>query len=397
MDFQKEISDIFNSYDPNNFDPSGFLQECMIFLDSVCGVGNEYDPRVIDGAANACNAYGYVSNLFLQHSFSSAAISILVTAWNKFSSIQRSEKQRIYHAGIGMYLARAYLSLGDKGAALRWALLTQADDLLGEHPEGGGAGRQTLDTILGMSNKALSELARVAEQNLGQVRDVSNNDWSIPYAFAEDVIARFAFNYPEFSQLFAAPSEVVEFSLNDAYFESLLDRVNTAAANAKEKGDWLEDLGVYLFLLIPGLVPRRNLLEETLAFETDIVIRNLVPTRNVVADLLGRHFLVECKNWESTVGVKDIGYFLYRMRLTHASFGVMMAKSGITGDEEKERAAYSLIRKAFHEDGNVCIVIDNASLVSLLSDKLSFWSMLLERIERMRFGRPRSKTTAAMS
>ncbi len=44
-----------------------------------------------------------------------------------------------------------------------------------------------------------------------------------------------------------------------------------------------------------------------------------------------------------------IGYFLYRIRLTHAHFGVIFAKTGITGDEDQEKAAYSLIRKAFHE------------------------------------------------
>lgn len=388
MDLQKEICDVFRSYDAHNFDPSDCLQKCTAFLDQMYSVGNGYDLRSNGMAEALCNAYGYASNLFLHNRYPSAATSMLVTAWDKFSAIQRNEKQRIYRAGLGMYLARAYLGLGDKAAALRWALLTQADDLLGEHPTGGGAGKQMLQTILGMSDKALSELAQVAIQNLHQIRDVSSNDWSVPFAFAEDVVTKFAFKNPEFSHLFAAPSEVLEFSLNGPYFESLLDRVNSPT-NAKEKGDRLEDLGVYLFLLIPGLVPRRNLLEETLAFETDIVVRNLIPNGNVVADLLGRHFLVECKNWESPVGVKDIGYFLYRMRLTHARFGIIMAKNGITGDKEQEKAAYSLIRKAFHEDGNVCVVIDNASLVSLLNNRLSFWSMLLDRIESMRFGRAR--------
>lgn len=389
MDIQREIRVIFESYNQYNFEPSECLQKCSTLLDQICSIGGEYDPRFTEKAESACNAYGFTSNLFLQNKFPSAATSILIEAWNRFSSIQGNEKQRIYRAGIGMYLAKVYFSLGDKGAAFRWALLTQADDLLGEHPAGGGAGRQMLHTILGMSDKALSELNQVALQNLDQIKNNHNNDWSVPFAYAEDVITKFAFNKPEYSQLFAVTSEVSEFSLNKTYFCSLLDKVNGNTPTTKEKGDWLEDLATYLFLLIPGLVPRRNLLEENLVFETDIVVRNLNTNSNIFADLLGRHFLVECKNWETSVGVKDIGYFLYRIRLTHANFGVILAKRGVTGDEEQEKAAYGLIRKAFHEDGNICIVLNNDSLIRLGNGELSLWSVLLERVERIRFGRAR--------
>lgn len=387
MEIQQEILKIFKSYDQYNFEPSECLQKCENFLDRTCNIDGELDPRIIDKAEIACNAYGYASNLFLTNNFPSAAISILIKAWNRFSSIQGSEEQRIYRAGIGMHLSRAYLSLGDKGAALRWALLTQADDLLGEHSAGGGSGRQMLHTVLGMSDEALNELACIASQNLAQIKTKHNNNWSIPYAYAEDVVTKFAFTKPEYSYLFAVTSEAPEFPLNKTYFFSLLDRVNSNADTTKEKGDRLEDMATYLFLLLPGLVPRRNFLEETLAFETDIVVRNLSKNSNIFADLLGRHFLVECKNWEKPVGVKEIGYFLYRIRLTHANFGVIFAKSGITGSEEQEKASYSLIRKAFHEDGTVCILIDNDSLMRLGNTELSLWSIVLDRIERIRFGK----------
>lgn len=389
MGIQEDILTIFQSYDQYNFEPSSCLQRCSALLDQVCGNGGEFDPRTIEKAEGACNAYGYASNLFLQSGFSSASTSILIAAWNKFSVIQGETKTRIYRAGISMYLAKAYLKLGDKGASFRWALLTQADDLLGEHAAGGGAGKQILQSVLGMSEAALTELRQVALGNLDKIKNECNNDWSTPYAYAEDVITRFAYNKPEYAHLFATASNVLEFPLNTAYFESLLNKVNSAALTTKEKGDRLEDLATYLFLLIPGLIPRRNLVEETLAFESDIVIRNLTMSTNVFADLLGRHFLAECKNWESSVGVMDIGYFLYRMRLTHAHFGVIFAKSGITGDQNQERAAYSLIRKAFHEDGNICIVIDNESLSSLGHTESAFWPLLLERIERIRFGKAR--------
>jgi hypothetical protein len=240
-----------------------------------------------------------------------------------------------------------------------------------------------------MSETALTELGQVASTNLEKINNDCKNDWSTPYAYAEDVITKFAYNKPEYAHLFASQSNVLEFPLNTAYFEALLNKVNSAALTTKEKGDRLEELATYLFLLIPGLIPRRNLLEETLAFESDIVIRNLTMSANVITELLGRHFLVECKNWEETVGVRDIGYFLYRMRLTHAHFGVIFAKSGITGNEDQEKAAYSLIRKAFHEDGNICVVISNEDLTCISQAESTFWPLLLEKIERIRFGKAR--------
>jgi hypothetical protein len=388
INIQEKIVGVFQSYDSINFDPIDCLKKCKGILENYCHVNGELDPRNVEAALEACNAYGYTSNLFLQNNFSSAATSILIDGWNRLSSIQRSEKQRIYRAGLGMYLAKAYLWLGDTGAAIRWAVLTQADDLLGEHPAGGGSGKQMLQTILGMSETALAELKEMADQNLSMVRE-KDTDWSLPFAFAEDVVTKFAFHKTAHSQLFAMRSKIIEFPINVAYFSSLLERVNSNFVETKEKGDALEDLASYLFLLLPALTPRRNLLEETLAFESDIVIRNLNPDSNLIADLLGRHFLVECKNWESKVGVQSVGYFLHRMRLTHAHFGVIFAKSGITGDELEEKAAYSIIRKSFHEDGSICVVIDNNNLIALNNENLTFRSLLLERIERLRFGKER--------
>jgi hypothetical protein len=385
MSIQDGILTIFKSYDVDHFEPSDCLQKCLDLMNQACSNSSECDPHDGEKAEIACNAYGYASRLFLQNGFPSLATTILIEAWNKFSAIQGDERIRIYRAGISMYLAKTYLSLQDKGAAFRWALLTQADDLLGERT--GGAGKNLLRSVLDMSEQALSEMSKIATQSLEQIKNTYGNDWSTPYAYAEDIVTKFAFTKPEYALLFATTSNVFEFPLNQSYFRSLLNKVNSDAPTAKEKGDRLEDLATYLFLLIPGLIPRRNLLEETLAYETDIVIRNLNVNSNVVSDLLGRHFLVECKNWEKHVGVKDMGYFLYRIRLTHAHFGIIFAKNGITGDEDQQKAANSIIRKAFHEDGSICVVIDNESLSRLGNGELSLWSLILERFERIRFGK----------
>ncbi len=87
--------------------------------------------------------------------------------------------------------------------------------------------------------------------------------------------------------------------------------------------------------------------------------------------------------------MKDVGYFLYRMRLTHSRFGVILCRKGITGSKKKETAARSLVRKAFHEDGSICIVIDHDDIERLSDTQTTLWALLLERIESVRFGRPK--------
>jgi hypothetical protein len=377
---------------PHNFDPAAFLIHCAEKFDAACSSGNALDPRERSKAELACNEYGAVAQLFHVNGFSFAAESLLIGAWNKFGQIQFNERNRIYRAGIAQYLVKLYLHLGDRGAALRWALHTQADDMLGEHSTGGGAGRQTLLTILRMSSQALAEFNDIAARNLELVRSESGNDWSCPPAFAEDVVRRFALEKRKFADLFAVETSLNEFPLSPAYFSSLYNRVNSEHPNTTSQGKALEDLASYIFLLIPGWVPRQNVLDELEAYETDLVIRNLNTAGNLTAELLGRHFIVECKNSRRAVGVPDVGYFLYRMRLTHSRFGIIFATNDISGAARRDTEdwrAYQLVRKSFHEDGSVCIVVNNGDLNQLSEGETTGWSLILERIERMRFGNPR--------
>lgn len=386
MTIQEQLLEVLQGYDDLNFDPVDCQARFEEILQNACLRDGEIDPRDQVGAENACNAYGYASQQFLHNNLPSAATSILVEGWELLSSIQEDENRRIYRAGIAMYLAKAYLALGDRGASLRWGLLTQSDDLLGAHPAGGGAGRQLLVSALGMTQSGLELLSEIARENL---EVVEQQGWIVPDAYPEDLVTKFALRGQEHAHIFGASTEVSSHPLNQPYFRSLSSKVEMEGLSAAEKGAYLEDLATYVFMLLPGLVPRRNVLEETRAFETDIVIRNISPIGNVVTDLLGRHFLVECKNWENAVGVQDIGYFLYRIRLTHASFGIIFSSQGITGDEDQEDAAYSLVRKAFHEDGTICIVIDHTDLSRMAESMLSPWAIILERMERIRFGKPR--------
>ncbi len=374
-------------------DPTEQLKYWQEFLEEKCGPDDDLDPLVHKNAENVSKILEQLSRELLATPFPFIAETLLLETWSNWGKIQFTKKQRVYRASIAAHLTRHYVYLGDRGSATRWALLTQADDMLGKHPSGGGAGRHWLLTNLGMTADVLNEFNGIAVRNIEAIEANRQNDWSVPFGFAEDVVTRFALEKPEFAHFLTLGSSLQSYPLSSGYFDSLREKVNAeySQGQAHYKGKALEDLASYLFLLIPGWVPRRNLLEETQAFETDILVRNLNPSANLTAELLGRYFLVECKNWKDSVGVSDVGYFLYRMRLTHAKFGVIFAQEGITGDEQNGNAAYSLIRKAFHEDGSTCVVVTNYDLEKLSQGRTTLWSMLLEKIEGMQFGNPRVK------
>lgn len=367
--------------------PLEFFERSRALLRTACARGGRCDA-LGDNRGEGHLAYMYAANTFANSGFAAAAEALLIEWWNDCGHIQLTERQRVYRAVISNHLADLYLRTHDDGAALWWTLHTQADDILGQHEHGGGAGKEKLRTIMGMSEEALEELNSLTSQNRRLVEEQHMGDWGQPWGFPEDAILRFALRTPAYATLFTRESSIREYPLAQAYFRALLSRLDSANTSV-EKGLALEDIASYLFLLIPGWVPSRNLLAEDQVFESDLLVRNLYHPGNLSAELMGRHFLVECKNWANPVGVRDVGYFLYRMRLTHAIFGVIFASSGVTGNTNDEKAARGLIRKAFHEDGNICIILSRTDLNALADGRVTFWPMLLERIERLRFGRVR--------
>lgn len=394
LQIQKEIRNQIESIlKANRYNPSKCREKCLRLLDRKCAKGAELDPREHEKSQAACNCYGYAAHRFLDSGFSAAAQEILISAWHKFQKIQKTERTYIYKAGISVYLSDIYHRLGDIGASIRWALITQAYDALVDHVKGGA--QQRLQEIFGMTSEALDALNKVAAENVSLALRDGKVDWSNPSVFAEDVLMQFVLKHQKFASIFAYESSIREFPLSKEYFTGLLSRTERILGSGKRKhfdGNALEDLACYLFLLIPSWVPRRNVKSVNNEFESDIIVANQVPTSNLNAELFGRTFLVECKNWKRPVGTNQVGYFLYRMRLTHTKFGVIFAKKGITGERDsKENSsdateARSLINRAFHEDGSICIVINHAELKELARTQSSFWSLLLEKARQVQFG-----------
>jgi hypothetical protein len=318
--------------------------------------------------------------------FIDGAENILLDWWEDFGLRQVNQEKRIYRAIIALWLADVHLQAGNRGTAFRWLLHTQADDAFDEH---NGAGTDRLKANFDISDDDLNKLNSLAKS----YRDKTNylgKQWLTPTVFPEEIVRKFIENDTNFLMTRLTSSQ--PFPLSKSYFTALMKYADEILEgnNSRAKGQILEDIAAYLLLLLPGYVPRRNLLDQDLVGETDVLVTNLNQTPDITIDLLGRHFLVECKNCAQRVGVRDVGYFLYRMKLAHVQFGIIFSNEGITGDRKKEKAARALVRRAFHEDKSLCVIIDRKDLDELANqEKPSFWAMLLRKIEEFRFGKPK--------
>lgn len=84
----EKLNKVLESTPTHEFDPSNFLLTCIEEFDQACLINKEYDPRDIDKALIASNAYGGIATWFLDHGFSFAGESFLIDAYNKFGQIQ---------------------------------------------------------------------------------------------------------------------------------------------------------------------------------------------------------------------------------------------------------------------------------------------------------------------
>ena len=357
----------------------------------VCKSGGEGDPLgktypEREFGRHWCIAAG---SFLLENGWLLPARSLLRELWELHAERQRSAKRRVFRAYMAQLLTEIAYALKNDAEAFRWSLLTQADNILGQDREKGRYSRHWLYARFGMTDKERNALDTLAEKCL---KEAETNGWNSPSGFAEEVLRRFAQSDKNGRAVFQRLSGTEEFHLTRPYLRVLLDHMKLASNNSS-KGKCLEDIAYYLFSLLPGCVLRRNLYDRAEASEYDLVISNMSPTSSLIGDVFGRDFLIECKNWSRPVGAQQVGYFLFRMSLTHCRFGVIIAKKNITGKSDTtskstgDKYANALVRRAFHEHGSACVVISMNDIEGLASGQVSgVTNLLMERLGDFRFG-----------
>ncbi|WP_247223794.1 restriction endonuclease [Synechococcus elongatus] len=149
----------------------------------------------------------------------------------------------------------------------------------------------------------------------------------------------------------------------------LLSRVN------KPRED--DDLGLVLeelahnFLESPYLKlnsKRRRC--ETGEIDLDFTVKRIEATLFFEFSYL---LIVECKNWQKTVGACELRTFCSKMRDVDANIGIFFATNGITKD------AKQIIRNAWVKDKIVVITFDAKELDKIINKRGNFYEILNQK------------------
>lgn len=159
----------------------------------------------------------------------------------------------------------------------------------------------------------------------------------------------------------------------------LLDLIDSATK--KLLGKYLELVAIYLFFTARPFEVKRNVL--TLHSENDLRVRNLIDS-DPILELLGRYFLVECKNWVNPVDSKTIKNFISNVRFARCETGILISKNGITGSRSKDNAWF-VVRAEYHKDNIIIIVLDRKDLGMISEEKANLLDLLKSKYEQIRF------------
>lgn len=343
-------------------------------------LGEGDDQEEQNNRAKLGNWFGGIAQLITGYGMASTATAILVTLWNSLGGYQRhlnqasEEPRHIYRAGVGMYLGRIYAAVNDPGAAVWWLLHAHADDILNQISEQGGAAQQMLQLTYGVSDDTFQYMRSCANDHV-------NPDRSYTY-FAEHLVMLLSLE-SQHSHLFSHPTSLVEFPIGNAYAQTMIDVIEQSS-----EGTILEHLARYLILLIAGWVPTKNIYHWRTDIDSDVVAR-YVREPETISSAYGRAILCECKNVDRSLSVSVVGYFLYRMHLTHVDVGIIFAKkyaSGARDEPAEHRNARHLLDLAVYRSGSTVVVIDLNDLRDITNGKKTIWSLIDTQITERRFG-----------
>lgn len=288
------------------------------------------------------------------------------------NSVDRVRRDFSRNRGVAAYTAGVIeLHRNNVAAARRWLHVAAVEDYRAGHR---GAARAALLASLGESVEsldALEILVKAAPPKPGGLA-----------AEAEFLLTRW---YLERDIRTSDMSLDAEHELDPGLLRLFLDHINGTFSSTTEQGKALEELAAYVLGHVAGCYPVRNV--STIDFETDLVVRNLARAAMPALDVLGRYFLVECKNWASPVGASAAAYFANRIRYCRAHTGLLFAKNGITGEgREAVGDARFTLHRSFSHDGIVVAVVSAADLEGLAHRKETPLQLLLRKHDEVRFG-----------
>ena len=144
--------------------------------------------------------------------------------------------------------------------------------------------------------------------------------------------------------------------------DKLLRRGFSDGGSSAVRGKALEDLVCYLLGRIPGVtVVKRNAVDVGKTQEIDVACWNKRLRGGL--DFLPYLLLVEAKNSSVRVSSRDVGWFIAKLEDMGLDFGILVARSGITG-RDRNSSAWGVVAKARRNGVRIAVLTqdDVASL-----------------------------------
>jgi hypothetical protein len=301
----------------------------------------------------------------------------IADAWyDRISELQAQNRLRYHKGGVAHQLGNCHLSQGESACAVWFFTMAFIEDALsGRTPElKPTAATNTLRTNFNWSDSIFQTIATTT-QALNRVKPELCR---YPEAIVVDLARQQKLVLP-----LAKGDENIP--INRPFLNQLIGNLETESNDSKKKS--LEFLASYLAISLPNvkIVPNAR----TLDHEMDIVVIQQSSSPTYLLEALGRSFLIECKNWETTVGVEQLNHFVAKMRFHRCRCGVIFSPEGISGQRQATRSlqnARLTQLRWYQQDECVVIVIAMSHLKEMVNGFLNFADILLRGYESIRFG-----------
>jgi hypothetical protein len=334
-----------------------------------------------DNHEAALATWGKIGGLLRHNRLYHLAADVTLAWYSRISELQ-TQKRRYHKGAPAFHSAMHLLEAGDRRGAFWFCSMAFIEDVLSndkdEVPD--SAAKQSLQIHFRQHEPTFRAIASKAIE----LRVKQPNIWMYPEATAVHLAREGKLAQP-------AAALGSEIQVNRPFFVQLFADLNTK--NTEQKGKALEFLASYLSITLPDIVIQPNVktFEQgvTCEHELDLVVTQYGSFSTYLLEALGRHFLVECKNWNHPVGVSELNHFVAKMRFHRCKCGVIFSRNGLSGDKAIGDGGPQFARltqlRWYHQDDCTVITINERHLSQIANGSLTFAQVLLRGYESVKF------------
>lgn len=356
------------------------VTEIVDILHEKTAEGELIDPADAEGVLRAWGPMiNALSNANLRYQTRSVALAL----YDRLCELQKETGHRYHKGGASHVVALSHLALGEPHCALWYFTIAFLEDAISQYdaakkdraevvPFPEAPATRALRINFNVSNAFFEKAALAARKP-----DDGTGLWRYPEFIIVD-LARSG-EYP-----IANTPGTLDIPANRHFLGELESRLDQGTN--KERGKSLEFLASYLALTLPGVRITPNAI--TPEHELDLVVVQHTRQASYLLDALGGTFLVECKNWDRSIGVEQLNHFVAKVRFHRCSSGILLAREGISGGGVTRRGlAYAELTRLrwYQQDNCAILVVSRDNIKQMLETGLSFRDLLIKKYEELKF------------